>query len=244
MERFAVYFSPREGLALSDFGNRWLGWDAASGRVPDRLPLSGGLTADFVDRVTATPRRYGFHATLKPPFRLAAGTTYGGLVDAVGMLAQKTPPFDIGPVVLTSLGRFLALTPTEAPDALAALARDCVVALDRFRAPPSEDELARRRQASLSARQNAYLSDWGYPYVLEEFRFHMTLSGSLDPADLAQLASVLEPAARPILCDPVRAAGSVSVRRSWRWGELPAARAPPASGRRGITAERVSPGCS
>ncbi|VXC77539.1 hypothetical protein BURKHO8Y_320015 [Burkholderia sp. 8Y] len=34
----------------------------------------------------------------------------------------------------------------------------------------------------MSARQITLLREWGYPYVLDEYRFHMALSDSLDEA--------------------------------------------------------------
>ena len=39
-------------------------------------------------------------------------------------------------------------------------------------------------KSGLTDRQEALLTQWGYPYVMEEFRFHITLTGALDPAHL------------------------------------------------------------
>jgi len=54
---------------------------------------------------------------------------------------------------------------------------------DLFRRPPDEAEIARRRKAKLTAQQEAYLQKWGYPYVFDEFRFHMTLTRRLTPEE-------------------------------------------------------------
>jgi hypothetical protein len=89
-------------------------------------------------------------------------------------------PVTIPSLEVRRLGGFIAVVPTEPSAALADLAAATVAALDPFRAPPSEAELARRRKARLSDRQEALLMKWGYPYVMEEFRFHLTLTGRLD----------------------------------------------------------------
>ena len=167
--RFAIYYLPPEG-ALADFGAAWLGWDCVTARavVPPHVP---GL-----HDVTMTPRKYGFHGTLKPPFRLAERTDLAGLQEAMVQMAAICAPAQSDGLALTALGRFLALTPVGDSSGIARVAATYVEALDAFRAPPGEAELARRRKARLSERQEALLQRWGYPYVMGEFRFHMTLS--------------------------------------------------------------------
>lgn len=176
--RFAIYDAPVDD-ALASFGAAWLGWDVRTGSATDQLDLP-----DLND-ITMTPRKYGFHGTLKPPFRLADGHTLDGLQAAVAELAGRCAPAGCGGLQLTTLGGFLALTPTGDLTGLERVASACVRDLDAFRAPASDAELARRRSAGLSARQEALMLRWGYPYVLEEFRFHLTLSGRLPEADRA-----------------------------------------------------------
>ncbi|TKA95193.1 DUF1045 domain-containing protein, partial [Cereibacter changlensis] len=65
-------------------------------------------------------------------------------------------------------------------------------------------EIARRRPERLSPRQRGYLADWGYPYVMEEFRFHLTLTGDLPEAEAAQVEAVLAPVLAPLLPRPFR----------------------------------------
>ncbi|MHA7357621.1 DUF1045 domain-containing protein, partial [Burkholderia pseudomallei] len=73
-------------------------------------------------------------------------------------------------------------------DALRALAARALRALAPLRRPPADAERAKRAAAPLSERQRALLAEWGYPYVLDEYRFHMTLSDPLDdPAERAAL---------------------------------------------------------
>ncbi|MEM1301275.1 MAG: DUF1045 domain-containing protein [Pseudomonadota bacterium] len=175
--RFAIYYVPPEG-ALAEFGASWLGWDIARGCAVQQMDCPG------LDKVTEAPRKYGFHGTLKPPFRLADGASAEDLHSALSDLARTVPPARCDGLELTALGSFLALTPRGDLGSLQQLAKTCVTELDRFRAPLTEAELARRRKANLSDRQEALLRDWGYPYVMEEFRFHLTLSDKIAKADL------------------------------------------------------------
>lgn len=179
MDRFALYFAPIDGGDLARLGAAWLGRDAARGAVPGADPaLPGGRRlADL----TVSARRYGLHATLKAPIRLAQGRTRDDLLAAARDWCAGRAPIDLGPLHLVSLGGFLALVPVAQPQALTDFAADLVRDLDAFRAPPSPDELARRRAGGLSARQDALLAEWGYPYVMEEFQFHITLTDRLPP---------------------------------------------------------------
>jgi 2'-5' RNA ligase len=147
----------------------------------------------------AEPRRYGFHATLKPPFALAAATTETVLETALAAFARDRQPFAAPGLIVARIGRFVALVPGGPAPALHALADDCVRAFDRFRAPPTPEETARRLRADLSARQRALLDRWGYPYVFEEYRFHMTLTGPLDPDTAAAFEERLRMLAVPAL---------------------------------------------
>lgn len=181
--RYAVYFTPQAGTELHQFGAQLLGWDPAGGVQVPHLDLPGIDVATM----TQTPRKYGFHATLKPPFRLAPGMSQDDLAGALGDLARRGAPVTVPGLALARLGRFLALVPVGDASGLSALAARVVVELDRFRAPSTEEELARRRAARLTRVQEENLVKWGYPYVMDEFRFHMTVSGRLDdPADVLE----------------------------------------------------------
>ncbi len=131
---------------------------------------------------TETPRRYGFHATLKPPFRLAEGKTLAALHAALTTLAAQLAPAAADRLVPRSLGQFVAFRPEGGSD-LPRVAAACVEGLDAFRRPAEQAEIARRRSAGLTARQDAMLARWGYPYVFEEFHFHITLSGRVADTD-------------------------------------------------------------
>jgi len=179
--RYAIYASPQPDSPLAVFANSWLGRDPDSG-LPLQQPSVSGLTPGQVQARTADPRLYGFHATLKPPFRLAKGYDPAALDLALETFARSRAPVPVPPLRLAQLGNFIALVPGEVSDAVQALAADCVMDFDRFRSPADAEELTRRRAKGLTPAQDANLQNWGYPYVLDEFRLHYTLTGRLDDA--------------------------------------------------------------
>jgi putative phosphonate metabolism protein len=195
--RYAVYYTPPPG-PLSAFGACWLGWDIAAGAPVPHAPDDYAA----LPRLTETPRRYGFHATIKPPFALAEGTDAAALTDAVAALAARLPSARADGLRLSRIGPFLALVPAGDTAEVDALAAAFVTGLDTFRAPQSEVDLARRRAAGLSPAQESHLIRWGYPYVLDEFRFHMTLSGALSDAEAEGMERVLEPLLAGLLPRP------------------------------------------
>jgi putative phosphonate metabolism protein len=199
--RYAVYWAPRPDTALAAFGRAWLGRDAETG-VATEPPTSDIVTESWRAAI-AEPALYGFHATLKPPFRLAAGKSLADLETALVMLAGAlTPPSPIR-LHLAPVGGFLALVPRTPQPILEALAARCVEALDGFRAPPEDTELERRRVGGLTPRQDALLLRWGYPYVMDEFRFHMTLTRKLAGEERDVFARVLAPLAERACAEPV-----------------------------------------
>lgn len=193
--RYAIYYAPAPGTALWTFGSAVLGYDAATGARA--VPLGPDCaTVDEWEAMTAQPRRYGFHGTLKAPFRLADGRSEDRLVHAGRAFARKRQPFELPAMRVVSVGGFVALTPAGPSAELDRLADACVAEFEPFRAPPSEAELAKRLAAPLTGRQVDALKRWGYPYVFEDFRFHMTLTGDLPPdrapAVAAGLAALFE----------------------------------------------------
>lgn len=177
--RYALFYAPRPDSLLWRFGSSWLGRCAATG-VALPQPRVPGIDAATLRALTAAPRRYGFHGTLKSPFRLARGARRDDLVAALERFCAKQVSICVPRLELAELDGFLALVPATREPRLDALAAGCVRGLDRFRAPPTTAEVARRRRtAALSSREEFLLRRWGYPYVLERFRFHLTLTGPL-----------------------------------------------------------------
>lgn len=203
ISRYALYAAPALTHPLHAFVARWLGWDPQTGQA---FPPKGaaGLTADRIAALTAEPRRYGLHATLKPPFRLADGQTEAALFAALQDFAAARSALPLIKLQLASLSGFLALRPSGDDTALRALADACVMAFDGFRAPAGESEIAKRRAAGLTERQDAYLLRWGYPYVLEDFRPHFTLTGRIrDAAEREALLGYLDRQLAPFLAEPL-----------------------------------------
>jgi hypothetical protein len=180
--RFAIYFVPDRKSGLYQFGASVLGYDcyAEQDAVFHTSAPSGWRGS--VDGA----RTYGFHATLKAPFRLLAGATLIELVAAFDNFAQGQRPLGLVALQMRNIGSFIALTPSAPNAAIDALAAACVRFFEPFRAPLDEKDRQRRLAANLTARQAENLDRWGYPYVFEDFRFHMTLTGPLPDAERPQ----------------------------------------------------------
>jgi putative phosphonate metabolism protein len=185
--RYALYHAPAADTLLWQRASQWLGRDAVSGEDVVQPRFAALADLDFAS-LTADPRLYGFHATLKAPFALAQGMTEAGLIAAAADFARPRAAFS-ATIQPRALGPFLAFQIEGDSPAMAALAADCVRDFEPFRAPLIDADLARRRRAPLTPRQDAQLAEWGYPYVFEDFRFHMTLTGAI--ADAAMRVRVL-----------------------------------------------------
>jgi putative phosphonate metabolism protein len=176
--RYAVYFAPAASSPLWRFGCAAIGYDAETGEdVAQHVPA--GLEPQDWAALTADPRRYGFHATLKAPFRLASAASEAALIERVGALAAGLAPVPLGGLAVQRMSSFVALLAIKPSAALSELAARLVADLDDLRAPLSDGERARRLQAKLTPRQLTQLDRFGYPYVFDDFRFHMTLAGPL-----------------------------------------------------------------
>jgi putative phosphonate metabolism protein len=177
--RYAIYYAATPDTDLDRFGARLLGYDAFSGKD---LPFPDGILQMAPDwrELTRDPRKYGFHATLKAPLSLAPGKTETKLLVACEAFANTPRPIPVIRPIVDSISGFIAVVPAERSTELERLAADCTREFDSFRAPLTPEDRARRNPSALTARQRAQLDRWGYPYVMEDFRFHMTLTGRLD----------------------------------------------------------------
>jgi len=171
--RYALYVLPEPDSALMRLGQNWL----------QALPAE----------LTAEARVYGFHATLKAPFRLAQGCDEAQLRQACADFAARQAVIVEAPPVLAVLDEFFALRPSGPAPAIQDLGAACVRHFDRFRAPLNQAELAKRLKAPLSPRHRQLLEEWGYPYVFEEYRFHMTLTGRVGGDRQDAVAALLRP---------------------------------------------------
>ncbi|WP_428492257.1 DUF1045 domain-containing protein [Rhodopila sp.] len=198
--RVAIYYAALSDDPLTRLSSRWLGRDPLTNAAVPQPALDG------IEEITAEPRRYGFHATLKPPMRLTEGTSWAGFAAAVREVAAHIAPFELPLLAVADLRGFLALRETAPCDALQALADVCVEQLDSFRAPPTQDELAHRRRARLTPEQDAMLARWGYPYVFRTWFFHMTLTRHLSEPEKAVLLPAAQSWFAPALAVPRRVA--------------------------------------
>ena len=200
--RYAIYFTPPASDPLLKVAANWLGRSAFSGQ-PVKAPQIRGLDHRDFAELTEAPRRYGFHATLKAPFHLAEDFEERELLSALMHFASSLEPVVIPKLEISCLDGFFALVPTEPLADLSQLANDVVVALDRFRAPLGERDISRRDPQRLSVSQRRNLEQWGYPYVFEDFRFHMTLTGPVPEADRPKIERILGEFLEPVLEEPV-----------------------------------------
>ncbi len=180
--RYAIYFAPEPASLLAELAASWIGRDAATGKAVQQ-PDFDGLGADELAGITGPARRYGFHGTLKAPFRLAEGVSERDLIQAMEKFSAGRPRFAIKGVKVGSLDGFMALLPEGDVSELNGFASDVVSAFDGCRAELTETEIERRNPEHLSLAELRNLMRWGYPYVFDCFRFHMTLTSRVPDKD-------------------------------------------------------------
>ncbi|MFZ6864316.1 DUF1045 domain-containing protein [Undibacterium sp. Ji67W] len=185
MSRYALYFAPEQNSKWWQAGCQWLGRDPAKTERMEQIRIPKVLP-NVLQHLTTDARRYGFHATLKAPFRLAPGHHVKDLERTLEAFCRQQQAIEIPCPQLEWMGNFLAIRPIGDTSLLNQLAMQCVSQFDHLRAALKPGELARRQQQQLSARQLRLLQHWGYPYTAEEYRFHMTLTDSLDNTDSAE----------------------------------------------------------
>lgn len=205
--RYAIYFVPAADSDLYRLGSSILGYDCYTG---EELPPPPELRddAEFWRTLTAEPRRYGFHATLKAPFRLGPSCSEAQLVTAFFDFVESGPRVSHFAPEVRMIGGFAAVVPRQPSPVLSALADQCTTAFDAFRAPMSAEDMARRASVGLSPRQMDHLQRWGYPYVFADFRFHMTLTGQIPPDRCDRVLAALRASfsrvdARPVAIDRI-----------------------------------------
>lgn len=178
--RYAIYFTPPQGSPLAHAGAAWLGRDALSGSW-DMMPEIIGLSTERQLALTESPRRYGFHATLKAPFALKPQLSENDILAAADRFAASQPPAPLSNgLKITNLAGFLSIVQAGDDIGLNAMAAACVRHFEPLRAPLTAADIARRREQPLTGNQDALLLKWGYPYVFDEFGFHMTLSQRIE----------------------------------------------------------------
>jgi putative phosphonate metabolism protein len=201
--RYAIYFTPSIYDPLSVAAASWLGRNVYSGEAPE-APSIAGFSRQELAFHTAVPRRYGFHGTIKAPFRLHSETSEAALLKALMHFASTVTPFEILRMEIARLGEFYGLAPSVPCEQMNHLAASVVQTFDAFRAPLSDAEIERRDPDRLTASQFSNLHRWGYPYVMDEFRFHMTLTGPIHPSLNARFEHALREFFAPLLNEPLK----------------------------------------
>ena len=191
--RYAVYFAPNVEQQWWAHASQWLGRCAVSQQM-NAQPLIAGVSAKRFAEFTEHPRRYGFHATMKAPFVLTSQYQPNDLVERVNLLCRAVKPFVLPRLKVTLLDQFLALIPEREVTQVTLLEEQCVKVLNDYAEPLGPEELSRRRSAGLSSHEDALLLRWGYPYVLERFRFHCSLTGSLASATRQEVSALTQAA--------------------------------------------------
>lgn len=201
--RYAIYYAPDIGSALDTFGHTWLGLRGREA-LAAAVGTSSKVSLDRIDQLTDSPRRYGFHGTLKPPFELNPANRAAGLIEAAHVFARSRAPIQLPPLELAVIGKFIALTPIAESAALERLAAACVRAFEGFRTPLNRQQEEDYKLNKLTVHQEQMLEHWGYPYVMEEFRFHISLTDRIDDdAERDAVMDLLATLAAPVLGEPI-----------------------------------------
>ncbi|WP_275784107.1 DUF1045 domain-containing protein [Pararhizobium gei] len=201
--RYAIYYTPSMYHPLAVAAASWLGRNVYSDDTPEPPSVSGFSRQELAFH-TAVPRRYGFHATIRAPFELRAETNEASLLNALMHFASTASPFAIPKIEIARLGGFFGLAPSVPSDEMNHLAASVVQAFDAFRAPLSDAEIERRDPDRLTAPQFSNLHRWGYPYVMDEFRFHMMLTGPVHPKLNGRIEAALREIFGPLLEEPLQ----------------------------------------
>jgi len=180
--RYAVYVAPRGDLGAA--GAAWLGWDVNAGAD---VPQADCRDLDLL-ALTQIPRKYGFHGTVMAPFEMRDGVRQTELKAAFAKLCKQIAPVVCGDLNAVALGRLVALIPQSGMADLRDMAAQVVRGLDTWRAPLPAAEFERRNRPGLSETQRGYLRRWGFPHVMDAYRFHMTLTGRIPKAEVERVA--------------------------------------------------------
>ena len=175
--RYAIYYTPPPFSRLAAFASGVIGYDCFEA-VDVRFAQLAGIDPHVQKLMTVDPRRYGFHATIVAPFHLRVHSE-DELIAAANHFAGKARPVRIGSLEVAVLGDFIALVPVRSTAEISRLTATSLEAFDAYRPPLSAADRERRLRMHLTPRQIELMDRWGYPFVLDEYRFHMTLTGAL-----------------------------------------------------------------
>jgi hypothetical protein len=177
--RYAIHFTPSPNDPLTQVAAAWLGRDVYSGQAVEP-PGTIDLGMQEISYHTALPRRYGFHGTIKAPFRLAEGHSEAALLRDLMYFSGRQDPFMLPQLVVARHDNVFSLVPERPCEVLHFFAARVVQEFDRYRAPLSEAEIERADPDRLSASQLTNLHRWGSPHVKYEIPFQMSQTGGVE----------------------------------------------------------------
>ena len=190
-KRYAIYYVPSENSELDLFGKCWLGWDPYKGVETTKSDLSKLPSFKKFSSLVLTPKQYGFHGTIKAPFKLKNEYTYNDLENKVREISKQIHSFYFDQLIIKKLGNFIGLIPTNNLK-INAVSNKFVEELDYLRDELSESEIKKRKPHKLTSNQKQMLFKWGYPYVFDEFKFHLTLTSKLNVVEIDEVFRSLQ----------------------------------------------------
>jgi len=198
--RYALSYVPEQGSPLADFGRSWLGRDIDTAEQHEQ-PEIEGISKARLQELTHWRRSDGLHGVLKPPFQLNEGSSFNGLMDTAHLFAKFLDKVEIPQLEVNIIGKFIALTPTIASRQLAGA---CVRVFEGYRQPIRIDMDQRYRHDKLTVYQKRMLKHWGYPYVMEEFRFFIPLTDRIeDDEERERVTAAITKLSKPVIKQPL-----------------------------------------
>ena len=183
--RYAIYYAPPKESSLEEFGRYWFGWDPLNAKLINNkhrinyLNRFGIKNLINIDKNVLIPKKYGFHGTLIPPFKLNKNYSTNTLFKKTEEIAKKFKKFKFYKFKLKKINNFYAFVQNKKNNNINKLSNRLVRELFKFRSPLTKKEIDRRNPSKLSKLQLNILYKWGYPYLMSEFNFHMTLASEV-----------------------------------------------------------------
>ena len=183
--RYAIYYAPPKESSLEEFGRYWFGWDPLNAKLINNkhrinyLNRFGIKNLINIDKNVLIPKKYGFHGTLIPPFKLNKNYSTNTLFKKTEDIAKKFKKFKFYKFKLKKINNFYAFVQNKKNNNINKLSNRLVRELFKFRSPLTKKEIDRRNPSKLSKLQLNILYKWGYPYIMSEFNFHMTLASEV-----------------------------------------------------------------
>jgi hypothetical protein len=144
------------------------------------------------------------HGTLKPSFELSPHTTEQELLTVATLVCRGLAPLKLPALELGEIANIVSLVLEASSVELENFATYCVRAFDGYRRALTPDQEEVFRKNRLTVHQEQMLEHWGYPYVNEEFDFHISLTDPIpDERERHRVKDVLEGIAAPVLRKPL-----------------------------------------